>query len=459
MSISHHIFRAYDIRGIVDNELTPEAVYQIGQAFGSLALEKNCTEIVIARDGRSSGLLLSEALQKGLLSTGCHVIDIGAVPTPVLYFATYFLKTGSGIMLTGSHNPANYNGLKMMLAGQVLSEDTIQDLYQRILHKKFPQGNGRLEQYAIEKEYIEAIKNHIILPKKLKIVVDAGNGITGSIAPKLYRALGMEVIELFCEVDGTFPNHHPDPSKPKNLVDIIEAVKKENADLGFAFDGDGDRLGLVTASSEIIAADRQMCLYAKDILARQKNTTIIFDVKCSRSLKETIEKYDGIPLMWKTGHSHIKNKMKEINAPLAGEMSGHIFFKERWYGFDDALYTGARLLEILTHQDKSLDTLFEEFPAQIGTPELNLDMPDSEKFIFISKLITLAKMKNSEGEIITLDGLRIDFNDGFGLVRASNTTPCLVIRFEASSEIALTRIQAFFRGLLLELEPSLILPF
>ena len=451
------IFRAYDIRGIVDETLTPDAVYTIARAFASEAIAKNIRHLIIARDGRLSGEYLSQALAQGLVDGGCDVTNIGAVPTPVLYFATHELKTGSGIMLTGSHNPANYNGLKMMLGGETLSEDTIQQLLHRIQRNDFSEGYGALKNIDITQDYIKRISTDARVKKPLKIVVDAGNGITGNIAPMLYRALGCEVIELFCEVDGNFPNHHPDPSKPKNLKDIIAAVKKENADIGFAFDGDGDRLGVITNYGDIIAPDRQLMLYAIDVLSRHPDAQIIFDVKCSRLLGKVIREHGGKPLMWKTGHSLIKQKMKELNVPLAGEMSGHIFFKERWYGFDDALYTGARLLEILSNQQEDAHDLFGKLPAAISTPEINVDMADDKKFQFVEALVKQAHFQDAE--IFTLDGLRVEFSDGWGLVRCSNTTPCLVLRFEADNENALDRIKNEIKQAMLNIDAGLILDF
>jgi phosphomannomutase/phosphoglucomutase len=456
-NIPADIFRAYDIRGIVDQELTPNSVYTIGRAIGSEAIAQNVHNIIIARDGRLSGKTLSHALAHGLMDSGCDVIDIGAVPTPVLYFATHELKTGSGVMLTGSHNPANYNGLKTMLAGHTLSEETIQHLYQRIQKNDLSEGHGTLKNIDVTEAYIQRIIVDVKLHRPLKIIVDAGNGITGELAPKLYRAMGCEVIELFCEIDGNFPNHHPDPSKPKNLQDLIVKVAKEKADIGFAFDGDGDRLGIVTNSGEIIAADRQLMLYAIDVLSRNPNAKIIYDVKCSRLLGEVITQHQGEPVMWKTGHSLIKQKMKELDVPLAGEMSGHIFFKERWYGFDDGLYTGARLLEILSKENISAHHIFGALPNAIATPEINIAMDDNKKFIFVEKLAKNAKFEKAT--LFTIDGMRVEFSDGWGLIRCSNTTPCLVLRFEANNEAALQRIQAQFKQAILKQDPSIDVPF
>lgn len=456
-TIPQSIFRAYDIRGVVDETLTENNVYTIGRAIGSEAQSRNLQRIVIARDGRLSGPSLSKALAQGLLDSGCDVIDIGAVPTPVLYFATHLLKTGSGVMLTGSHNPANYNGLKMMLGGDTLAEDAIQDLYQRIMEEQFHNAQGKLETIDVLPDYIKRITSDIHLQKPLKIVVDAGNGITGKVAPQLYRELGCEVSELFCEVDGTFPNHHPDPSKEKNLRDLIHKVKQEEADVGLAFDGDGDRLGVVTSAGIVISADRQLMLYAIDVLKRVPGAPIIYDVKCTRLLAEVIKKHGGEPLMWKTGHSLIKAKMKEIPTPLAGEMSGHTFFKERWYGFDDGLYTGARLLEILSQTNKSSQQVFAELPHGIGTSEINIDMDDDKKFAFVERLKQNAKF--IDGTVFTMDGIRVEFKDGWGLIRCSNTTPCLVLRFEADNEAAVERIKNIFKQQMLAVEPDLTVEF
>lgn len=456
-NIPQSIFRAYDIRGIVDETLTENNVYTIGRAIGSEAQQRAQQRIVIARDGRLSGPTLSKALAQGLLDSGCDVIDIGAVPTPVLYFATHFLKTGSGVMLTGSHNPANYNGLKMMLGGDTLAEEAIQDLYQRIMEDQLHNGSGKLEMIDVLPDYLARITSDVVLQKPLKIVVDAGNGIAGKVAPQLYRELGCDVIELFCEVDGTFPNHHPDPSKEKNLRDLIHKVKQEKADVGLAFDGDGDRLGVVTSDGTVISADRQLMLYAIDVLKRVPGATIIYDVKCTRLLAEVIREHGGQPMMWKTGHSLIKAKMKEIPTPLAGEMSGHIFFKERWFGFDDGLYTGARLLEILSQTAKSSQQVFAELPNGISTPEINIDMDDDKKFTFVDRLKQNATF--IEGEVFTMDGIRVEFKDGWGLIRCSNTTPCLVLRFEADTDAALVRIQKVFKQQMLMIEPEMDVSF
>ena len=452
------IFRAYDIRGIVDESLTPEIVSQIGQAIGSEAAARNQPKVVVARDGRLSGPALIEALIEGLQKSGREVIDIGMVPTPVLYFATYYLKTGSGVMITGSHNPPNYNGLKIMLGGEALSGEAIQALKKRIETNDLITGKGSRHSNDIHHAYISHIHKDVKLERPFKVVVDCGNGVAGNLAPHLLELLGCEVIKLFCEVDGNFPNHHPDPSMPENLVDMINTVKSTGADLGFAFDGDGDRLGVVDSQGRVIWPDRQMILYATDLLKRYPGTTIIYDVKCTKHLANAIEQQGGKALMWKTGHSLIKSKMKETGALLAGEMSGHIFFKERWYGFDDALYTAARLLEILSKDERNPDEIFAALPDAINTPELKLELAQfGEHYKLMQKIYDTFKFENAQ--VTTIDGIRADFSNGWGLVRPSNTTPCLVIRFEAENQAALENIQAQFRRQFLAIDSSLILPF
>lgn len=455
--VPREIFRAYDIRGEVDQTLTTDMVYTLGLAIGSEAAAQGQAIIVVGRDGRLSGPTLFTALTEGLMATGRHLIDIGQVPTPLLYFATHWLNTHSGVMLTGSHNPVQYNGLKTILNGKTLAEQDIQHLYQRIVARDFIYGQGELESRDIIPEYIERIANDIHLDRPLKIVIDAGNGVAGGVAPQLFRRLGCEVRELFCEIDGNFPNHHPDPGEADNLKDIQSAVKEYHADGGLAFDGDGDRVGFITDQGEIIWPDRQMMLFARDVLSRQPNAEIIFDVKSSRYLPQVITEAGGRPLMWKTGHSLLKAKMHERGAPLAGEMSGHIFFKERWYGFDDGLYAGARLLEILSQHPQSSSAVFKELPNSVNTPELKLFLPEDQKVDFMQRFATQATFEGAE--LTKIDGLRADFPDGWGLVRMSNTTPCLTLRFEAENEAALQRIQTLFRQQLLALNNQLKLPF
>ena len=451
------IFKAYDIRGIVGKTLTAQYMMLIGQALGSEAIGRGLGKIAFARDGRLSGPELGGALVKGLQAAGIDVVDVGMVPTPVLYYAAAEMAEGTGVMLTGSHNPPDYNGIKMVLGGETLSGDAIQSLRERIQSQDFTRGSGEYVTRMISNEYMQKIIADVKLKRKLKIVVDCGNGVAGAIAPKLYKALGCEVIELYSEVDGNFPNHHPDPSKPENLRDLIETVRGQGADLGLAFDGDGDRLGVVSANGSIIWPDRLMMLFATDVLSRNHGAQIIYDIKCSSNLTKVIWEKGGEPLMWKTGHSLIKAKMQQSGALLAGEMSGHIFFKERWYGFDDALYSGARLLEIIAADARPPHEIFAALPDAVNTPELNLNMAEGEHFKFMDALLDKADFANAN--ITMIDGIRADFEDGWGLVRASNTTPCLVLRFEAQNEEALKRIQDEFRTVMLEIDPSLNLPF
>ena len=444
MNIPSSIFKAYDIRGIVETELTPEIVKLIGRAVGSESIEKGERGVVVGRDGRLTGPELSEALISGLIESGCHVVNIGMVPSPVVYFATHTKAATSGVMITGSHNPAEYNGLKIMIAGETLSAEKIQSLYTRILENDFKTGSGTSTSINIDQDYINTIKSDINLEKELNIVIDCGNGVAGNIAPQLFEALGVKLSKLFCLVDGRFPNHHPDPSKPKNLEDLIQEVIETKADLGLAFDGDGDRLGLIDNKGKIIWADQQMMLYAKDVLSRNKGAKIIFDVKCTSLLPKVISDNGGEPIMSRTGHSFIKKKLKETNAALAGEMSGHIFFKERWYGFDDALYTAARLLEIVSKSNKSCSELFDELPVNLSTPEININFDKhGQQFEAMDSLSSHIDFPGAN--INTIDGVRVDYEDCWGLVRPSNTTPCLVLRFEAKDHTALIDIQEKFK--------------
>lgn len=451
------IFKAYDIRGIVGSTFTPEIVEAIGHALGSEARKRQQRAIAIGRDGRLSGPSLAQALATGIRKAGVDVIDVGLVATPMLYFATHELGTQSGVMVTGSHNPPDYNGLKMVLGGETLAGEQIQALRQRLENNDLTHGDGAYTQTDIASRYIDRIVADVKLARPMKIIVDCGNGVPGAFAPQLYRRLGCEVTELFCEVDGNFPNHHPDPSQPANLQDLIAALKSSDAEIGLAFDGDGDRLGVVTKDGSIIYPDRQLMLFAKDVLSRNPGAEIIFDVKSTRNLTPWILALGGKPSMWKTGHSFIKARMKETGALLAGEMSGHIFFKERWYGFDDGLYAGARLLEFLSKQP-DIDAVLHGLPDATNTPELNIKMREGAHYALISNLQKSASF-NDLRELITLDGLRAEYVDGFGLMRASNTTPTIVLRFEADNEAALTRIQNDFRRVLLAADPSLKLPF
>ncbi len=457
IKVPDSIFRAYDIRGVVNETLNEEIVRTIGQSIGSEAYDRGEQKVIVARDGRLSGPSLLAALKQGIKDSGRDVIDIGVVPTPVLYFAAHYLDTQSGVMLTGSHNPANYNGLKIVIAGETLSQDSIQALKERINNNQLLEGQGSEEEKDILPDYLNQITSDIALAQPLKVVVDCGNGVAGVIAPTLVKTLGCEVIELFCDVDGNFPNHHPDPSKPDNLKDLINAVKNENADIGLAFDGDGDRLGVVDSNGSIIWPDRQMMLYSMDVLSRNPGADIIFDVKCTSHLPKIISGHGGRPVMWKTGHSLIKSKMKEINALLAGECSGHVFFKERWYGFDDAIYTAARLMEILAGDSRTSSEIFAALPDSETTPEINVSISDTLKFEFIKKFSEHGYFPN--GKLNTIDGVRVDYDDGWGLVRASNTTPCLVVRFEAETKERLDQIQDTFREQMLAIDNSLHLPF
>ena len=455
--LPHEIFKAYDIRGIVGKTLTAEIISAIGHAIGSEARARGLMSIAIGRDGRLSGLKLTQALAKGLQISGINVIDVGMVATPMLYLAAHELCNYSGVMVTGSHNPPDYNGLKIVLDGETLAAESIQDLRIRIENNDLVNGNGDYSNKDITEMYLKRITSDITLERPMKIIVDCGNGVAGAFAPTLYRRLGCEVIEIFCEVDGTFPNHHPDPSVPENLRDVIHTLNTTDAEIGLAFDGDGDRLGVVTKNGNIIYPDRQLMLFAADVLSRNPGEQIIFDVKCTRNLAPWIERHGGKPIMWKTGHSFIKAKLKETGALLAGEMSGHIFFKERWYGFDDGLYAGARLLELLSRQADSNSTL-NSIPDAINTPELQIRLEEGENYALIAQLQKTARFDNSE-RVITVDGLRVEYIDGFGLARSSNTTPVVVLRFEADNKIALKRIQDDFRKVILQAKPDAILPF
>ena len=451
------IFRAYDIRGVVPQTLTAETAYWIGRAIGAESLAKDEPNVSVGRDGRLSGPELVERLIQGVADSGCKVSDVGLVPTPALYYAANVLAGKSGVMLTGSHNPSNYNGFKIVIAGDTLANEQIQALHTRLKTNDLSWGEGSIERVDILSPYADVITQDIKLAKRLKVVVDCGNGAAGVIAPQLIEALGCEVIPLFCEVDGNFPNHHPDPGKPENLVDLIAKVKETNADVGLAFDGDGDRVGVVTNTGTMVFPDRLLMLFAQDVLERNPAAEIIFDVKCTRRLAPWIEEYGGRPLMWKTGHSLIKKKMKETGALLAGEMSGHIFFKERWFGFDDGIYSAARLLEILSKRQETAEELFEAFPNDISTPEINIDVTDESKFSIIDALHDA--QWGDAAELTSIDGVRVDYPHGWGLVRASNTTPVLVLRFEAQTEAELQRIKDVFHAQLKRVAPDLPLPF
>ncbi|WP_246796948.1 phosphomannomutase/phosphoglucomutase [Burkholderia perseverans] len=463
--ISQSIFKAYDIRGVIGKTLDAETARSIGRAFGSEVRAQGGDAVVVARDGRLSGPELIGALADGLRAAGVDVVDVGMVPTPVGYFAASVplplaageRRVDSCIVVTGSHNPPDYNGFKMVLRGAAIYGEQIQALYRRIVAADFTEGAGSYEQHDVAEAYLQRIVGDIKLARPLKIVVDTGNGVAGELAPRLFKALGCELVELFTEIDGHFPNHHPDPAHPENLQDVIRALKETDAEIGFAFDGDGDRLGVVTKDGQIIYPDRQMMLFAEEVLSRNPGAQIIYDVKCTRNLAQWIRDKGGEPLMWKTGHSLVKAKLRETGAPLAGEMSGHVFFKDRWYGFDDGLYTGARLLEILARvADPS--ALLNGLPNAESTPELQLKLEEGENVALIEKLRANAKFDGAD-EVVTIDGLRVEYPDGFGLARSSNTTPVVVLRFEANTAEALARIQDDFRRALTAAKPDAKLPF
>ena len=457
MNIPREIFKAYDIRGIVDHSLTTAGVNAIGQAIGSEAKARGLSRIAIGRDGRLSGPALSSALAEGIRSSGVDVIDMGMVTTPMLYFAAHELADSSGVMVTGSHNPPEYNGLKMVLGGDTLSGDAILALYDRLAQGQLTQGNGSYREADIASRYLDRVVGGISLARPMTVVIDCGNGIPGRFAPELFRRLGCQVIPLFCDVDGHFPNHHPDPSQPENLKDVQATLATSAGEIGLAFDGDGDRLGVVTKDGHIIYPDRQLMLFAADVLSRNPGAEIIFDVKCTRNLFPWIREHGGKPTLWKTGHSLIKAKMKETGALLAGEMSGHTFFKERWYGFDDGLYAAARLLEILSRAHDPNETL-NRLPDAVTTPELQIRLKEGENFSIISALQTSGQFPDAH-DIITLDGVRVEYSDGFGLARSSNTTPVIVLRFEADTAEALVRIQKEFKREIQKIKPDATFPY
>jgi phosphomannomutase len=453
MQLNPSIFKAYDIRGVTPTTINEEVAFALGRAFGAKAIAANEKTVAVGRDGRLSGPALAAALIRGLVASGVEVIDVGMVTTPMLYFAANTLAT-SGIQVTGSHNPKDYNGFKMVLAGRAIYGDEIQGLRQLMEADTAATAAspGRLSRVDVSSAYRDRIVSDVRLARPMKIVIDSGNGIAGASAPAIFRALGCEVIELFSDVDGNFPNHHPDPSKPENLSDLINALKTSDAELGLAFDGDGDRLGIVTKDGQNIYPDRQMMLFARDVLSRVAGGTIVFDVKCSQRLAPEIEAAGGVPLMYKTGHSLIKAKMKEVNSPLGGEMSGHIFFKERWYGFDDGTYAGARLLEIVS-RSKDASAVLNALPTSFSTPELNVVCEEGEPHAVVESLIKAVSF-SAPAVINTIDGVRVDWPDGFGLIRASNTTPVLVLRFEGHTEAALKRIEADMLALLRSVKPD-----
>nr|MBA2237702.1 phosphomannomutase/phosphoglucomutase [Lysobacter sp.] len=459
VAIDRGIFRAYDIRGIVGESLDASVAELIGHAIGSLMHERGLGDIVVGRDGRLSGPTLVEGLVSGLRKAGRNVIDIGLAPTPLVYFGAFHLRAGSCVSVTGSHNPPDYNGFKIVVGGETLSGAAITDLYARMgddrLHTAPQQGT--LQSRDINDDYVQRIASDVQIDRPLKVVVDAGNGVAGELGPRVLTAIGAEVTPLYCEIDGTFPNHHPDPSEPHNLADLIKMVARLDADLGIAFDGDGDRLGVVTPEGRNIYPDRLLMLFAADVLERNPGAMIIYDVKCTGRLPGHILRHGGSPLMWKTGHSLIKAKMRETDAELAGEMSGHFFFKERWYGFDDGIYAAARLLEILAASAQSVSEQLDALPDGIATPEIKVEAPDGDPHAFVDRFVAAAQFEGAR--LSTIDGLRVDWPDGWGLVRASNTTPILVMRFDADNRDAMARIQSAFRAQLLALKPDLAPPF
>lgn len=459
VALDRSIFRAYDVRGVVGKTLDRGVAVLLGHAIGTLMHEREQTDIVVGRDGRLSGPEMVDGLIEGLRAAGRNVTDIGEAATPVVYFAAFHLRTGSCVAVTGSHNPPDYNGFKIVVGGETLSGGSITDLYERIVAGRLHTSAepGLRHEREVAADYIERIAGDIQIERRIKVVVDCGNGVPGAIAPDVLEAIGCEVVPLFCEVDGTFPNHHPDPSDPANLTDLINMVQRMDAELGLAFDGDGDRLGVVTRQGEIIYPDRLLMLFAQDVLVRNPGACVIYDVKCTGHLAGHILRHGGSPVMWKTGHSLIKAKMRETEAELAGEMSGHFFFRERWYGFDDGIYAAARLLEIIASDGREPEEIFAELPKGVSTPELKIEMEEGDHYAFIEKFRERAKFEGAR--IATIDGIRADWPDGWGLVRASNTTPVVVLRFDADSAEALSRIQAAFREQLLAIDPELILPF
>lgn len=456
-SIDRGLFRGHDIRGLVGKTLTAQVAQQIGQAVGSEVRAKGLQTVIVGRDGRLSGPLMSEALIKGLLAAGCDVIDIGAVPTPLLHFAMHDLNAGSSVMYTGSDSSPDFSGFRVMVGGVALADQGLQGLYARILEDRLERGRGALTQMDMVESYVERISGDIQLETPLKVVLDCGNGITGSIAQRLFEAIGCEVVPLYCDVDGNFPNHFPDPGDPRNLEDLIVSVKQFKADLGLAFDGDGDRLGVVTRGGRMPGPDRLLMVFARDVLMRAPGASIVYDVKCSGHLSGVILGNGGSPVMWKTGHALIKQKMQEAQAELAGEMSGHFFFKERWYGFDDGLYAGCRLLEIIAAEGRSADEIFEELPQSVSTPEFKIAMNEGEQYRFIEKFRDRARFDGAR--ITTIDGVRADWSDGWGLVRCSNSTSSLVLRFDAADGDALDRIKGVFKAQLLAVDAKLTLPY
>lgn len=457
IQVAREVFRAYDIRGIINDHFSENAFYSIGKAISCRLQALNRNKIFLARDGRVTSFQLASALEQGLFDSGINVINLGMIPTPVMYYATVTQKVDSGVMVTGSHNASDYNGIKMVIAGTTLANEDIDTLYHLNHTRQCISGHGELSHYDIIPSYIQRIISDIQIERKMKVVVDCGNGVAGPLVPAVLTKLGCEVIPLFCEVDGRFPNHHPDPTIESNLYDLKKTISEHEADLGLAFDGDGDRLGVVTNKGELIWPDRLMMMYSRELLKKHPGSTIVFDVKCSSHLERLIQREGGIAKMCPTGHSLVKAFMKKENAALAGEMSGHLFFKNRWFGFDDALYSACRLLEILSNSSESVSSQFGTIPNSLNTPEIKIMLEEDKKFIFMKQFIEKAKFET--GQIISIDGLRVEFENGWGLLRASNTTPCLVTRFEADNEQSLKDIQALFKIQLLEIDENLDIPF
>jgi len=452
------IFKAYDIRGIFESNLTLEGARLIGQSIGSMALAAGDPAVVVGRDGRLSGPALRTALAQGILASGADVVDVGCVPTPVVYYGANCLETRSCVAITGSHNPPDWNGMKIVIAGETLAGGRIQEIRKRALENDLSRGAGSAREESIDQRYIEQIVSDIKLARPMDIVIDCGNGVAGDLAPKVLQAIGCRVTGLYCDIDGTFPNHHPDPTRPENLVDLIATVKDQNAELGAGFDGDGDRLGVVANDGSIVWPDRQMILFVNDILSKNKGAEFIYDVKCSSQLRKAIIDAGGQATMWKTGHSLMKAKLRETGAAMAGEMSGHMFFNDRWFGFDDGIYSAARLCELLSTFDETPQQIFDALPNTFNTPEINIAVErDGAQHEIVDSLIAAAKL--ADAQISTIDGLRADYRDGFGLVRASNTTPNLVLRFEGESEQSLERIQSEFRDLIGQIQPDLDIGF
>ena len=457
MKVNSEIFRAYDIRGIVDDALTEEGIFQIGKAIGSRVLSEGRTSILTARDGRISGPRLLDQFQKGVMSSGCNVVDLGEVPTPLLYFSTFKTNISDGVMLTGSHNPKNYNGLKIVINKKSMTSEKINEIKLMIEEENFMNGAGQLTSLDIKEDYLKELKEKININSKLKVCLDCGNGVGGVIAPQAFKLLGLNVIELYSEVNGNFPNHHPDPSNPKNLQDLQKKVLETNSDLGIALDGDGDRVGLVDSKGNIIFPDTYMMLLAEDLLRKKSKGSIVYDVKCSTNLEKVIKNFNGTPIMSRTGHSYIKSKIIETNALLGGEMSGHIFFNDDWYGFDDAIYSALRLIEVLSKIKLKSYEVFNSYPKHFSTPEINIKVPEENKFKVIDELKTL--INTSLYALIDIDGIRLENENSWGLVRASNTSPNLVLRFEGKTENDLLEIKNYFKEILSKIEVDLQLDF